>query len=116
MSSDEVNKGGRPKGSMNIRTRELMRQYLNDGEVTPLEIFVECMRGAWKKAQTAKRPEKREKAIKLATEYAERAAPYLHPALRSIEMTGDEEQPIPIKIVISPEEIEAAMKRFNKKY
>ncbi len=51
--------------------------------ITPLEVMLTAMRSAWGNADH-----------QTAVSYAEKAAPYIHPKLSSIEHKGDAENPI----------------------
>lgn len=67
---------GRPAGAATKRTREMVDQAHADG-LTPLEYMLEILRD----------PKKDDKDRMWA---AEKAAPYLHPRLNSIEHKGED--------------------------
>ena len=107
---------GRPKGATNIKTREMITQYLKDGDTLPLEIFMECMRSAWRAAQKAPDDYSRVEAVRTATFYAEKAAPYMHPRLTSVEIKEAAPELQPLKIVIDKAEMRDIMREFNNTY
>lgn len=63
--------GGRPKGSTNKKTQELIAKVTEDG-ITPLEYMLQVMRDA------SQEPSRRDSM-------ASSAAPYIHPKLSSVE-------------------------------
>ena len=65
--------GGRKKGSLNKRTRELLAHATAGGEL-PLDYMLQIMRG--EEAETSRRDE-----------MAKAAAPFLHPRLAAVERT-----------------------------
>lgn len=74
---------GRKAGAASTKTREVADRTAADG-ITPLEIMIETMRGLWAEATTADgRPNigKRMQACAIA----EKAAPYVHPKLSSVD-------------------------------
>lgn len=71
---------GRPPGSANRKTREIADRAVQEG-VTPLEFLLGVMRA-----------EVNEPRDRMAAAIA--AAPYIHPKLASVEMTGKDEGPI----------------------
>lgn len=108
--------GGRPKGATNIKNRELITAYLKDGDTLPLEIFMSCMRSAWRAAEKAPDMHAKTEAIRIATFYAEKAAPFMHPKLQNIEITEAQEQLQPLKIIIDKTEMREIMREFNNTY
>jgi hypothetical protein len=73
---------GRKPGSLNSKTRAIAEKCADLG-ATPLEVMVE--------AYLKLREEGRlEDAAKIAKD----AAPYMHPRLNNIELSGDEEKPV----------------------
>jgi hypothetical protein len=73
---------GRKPGSLNSKTRAIAEKCADLG-ATPLEVMVE--------AYLKLRDEGRlEDAAKIAKD----AAPYMHPRLSNIELSGDEEKPV----------------------
>jgi hypothetical protein len=63
---------GRKPGSVTQKTREIAEQASANG-ITPLEVILSVMRGAWAAGEWA-----------LAASYAKDAAPYCHPRLAAI--------------------------------
>ena len=86
--------GGRPKGSINKKTQELVAQVLSSG-MTPLEYLLNEMR------DVLNTPEVRR-------DCAKSAAPYLHPRLNSTELSGKNGKPIPLAAVNIPTDPQAA--------
>jgi hypothetical protein len=68
---------GRPKGSATIRTREVADKLMAEEDITPLEVMVRAMRELWNTGAIEGRM--------AAAEIAQKAAPYVHPRLSSIE-------------------------------
>ena len=68
--------GGRPKGSLNKRTKEIQEKALAGGS-TPLEVMLQAMHAHQLKGDLDK-----------AAERAKDAAPYMHPRLASVEHAG----------------------------
>jgi hypothetical protein len=77
-------KRGRPPGSLNQRSREIAAKAIESG-ITPLEIMVGAMREAWDSGD-------RDKAV----QFAEKAAPYMHPRIQSMELTGADGGPMQV--------------------
>jgi hypothetical protein len=75
---------GRKKGSSSKRTREIADQAASDG-ITPLEVLLQIMR-------TSVEIGDHEKAMRAAKD----AAPYIHPRLNSVEMSGRDGDPIDV--------------------
>lgn len=81
-------RGGRKAGTPNKRTqvmREIADKALSDG-VTPLEVMLTTMRDLWKDAvpQVEGARPNMAKAMQ-AVMIAEKAAPYVHPKLSSVD-------------------------------
>mgnify|MGYP000879311221 CR=1 FL=1 len=74
--------GGRKKGSSNLRTARVAHALMNSGK-SPLEVMVEAMRKVYEESGPV-----------AAVPYAKECAPYMHPKIQSIEITGDEENPV----------------------
>lgn len=70
---------GRKKGSRTLRTQEVAKRLMNEGE-TPLEYMLRVMRTS--------DDTKRKDAMAMA------AAPYLHPKLAAVEHSGDADKPV----------------------
>lgn len=75
-----ANQNGRPKGSVGkktARSAKIASNYVSQGKVTPLEIFLSVMEQAWNQGDRA-----------TAMEAAKQAAPYLHPRLQATDHTS----------------------------
>lgn len=92
---------GRKRGGKNQKTREIADRATAEG-ITPLEVMVGAMRELWAEAEKVKGPE-RLSLMRQASEEANRAAPYMHPRLASIEHSGKDGGPIETKDVGSRE-------------
>ncbi len=77
---------GRKPGSLTAKTRAIAEKCAEKGE-TPLEVMVE----AYLKL-------KEEGNLVEAAKIAKDAAPYMHPRLSNIELTGDSENPLQLAI------------------
>lgn len=64
---------GRKKGTANKRTRDIADQAAADG-LTPLEVMLKAMRAADAEGNARE-----------AAQYAQMAAPYIHPRLASVQ-------------------------------
>ena len=86
--------GGRPKGSRNKRTVELVQRAEAKG-ITPLDLMLEVMHDLW-----------REGDRRAAFACAEKIAPYLHARLAVVKQTVEAqvEQKIEVGITPSPDE------------
>lgn len=83
-------RGGRSKGTPNKANKERERIIAADG-ITPLEVMLKRMRYHSAKADKAiksKDESGAEKHMALADDAAKAAAPYVHPKLSSVEMSG----------------------------
>ncbi|MGF3025561.1 hypothetical protein ACQVP2_22385 [Methylobacterium aquaticum] len=94
--------GGRKKGTPNKRTSEQMAA-LAAGGALPLDIMLGAARAAWKEATEGNRVNL-DKAS-LAAEIANKAAPYIHPRLASVEHKGDDGGPIRIVLDRNDEDV-----------
>lgn len=77
--------GGRQKGSRNKRTEAQAAAIENSG-LTPLDYMLTVLRDP-------------KQDIDLRMEAARSAAPYVHPKLANIELTGKDGKPLEVKIV-----------------
>jgi hypothetical protein len=77
--------GGRRKGVPNKATAEKAAEIAASG-LTPLDYMLSVMRD-----ETVPRPER--------VDAANKAAPYIHPKLASIEHTGEDGGPLVVKII-----------------
>lgn len=89
---------GRKKGGQNTKTAEIARKAA-EGGITPLEYMLQVLRDPI--------PEDADPAVKVAMvgmrfEAAKAAAPYMHPRLAAVELSGG--------ITVSHEEALAALK------
>ncbi len=73
---------GRKKGSATLKTRAVADKAAAEG-ITPLEVILEAMRVH----HAAKR-------LDDAAKLASMAAPYIHPRLTSVQLTGKDDGPI----------------------
>ena len=73
---------GRKKGSANKRTKDIADKAIEEG-ITPLEVLLQIMREAMDTGDY-------ERAMRAAKD----AAPYIHPRLNSVEMSGTDGNPI----------------------
>lgn len=67
---------GRKAGSASRKTREIANAAMAEG-ITPLEVMLQAMRGAWEAGNKAE-----------AHEFAKDAAPYIHPRLAAVDHSG----------------------------
>ncbi len=82
---------GRKKGTKNAKTlarKEIAEKALSKG-VTPLEVMLGAMRAMWARAKRSKEAEAKATYQAKASEIAKDAAPYVHPRLTAVEMSGD---------------------------
>lgn len=92
---------GRPRGSKNkrpparlLQTKAKLEELNADG-VTPIEVLTDLMRECYRKGKD----EHDLKMLEKAGVWAEKAAPYFHPKLQSVEHGGDKERPLSFKII-----------------
>lgn len=71
--------GGRPRGSRNKRTAELIRRAQAKG-ISPLDLMLEVMHGLWREGDRL-----------AAFACAEKIAPYLHARLAAVEQKVETE-------------------------
>jgi hypothetical protein len=71
---------GRPKGARNKKTLEQVEAIVASG-LTPLEYLLSVLRDE-------------QSAVDQRMEAAKAAAPYVHPKLANIELSGNEEHPL----------------------
>lgn len=109
-SSEVKRKRGRPKGSANIKTREIANQCAQSG-LSPLEVMIEAMREFVTAARSHDDDEARLEAWRMAADIAARAAPYIHPRLAAIEHTGAGGESLgaaPAAVLVVPELLDEA--------
>ena len=80
-----IKTGGRKKGSLNKRTKEIMDKAAASGPL-PLAYMLQVMRD--EQAESQRRDD-----------MAKAAAPYIHPKLASTEMTGKDGGPLQVNLV-----------------
>lgn len=85
------NGAGRKKGSVSKRSREIADKAAQEG-ITPLEVMLEAMKKAYKSKGGAI----------AAFQYAKETAPYMHPRISSVELTGRDGDPIETKMTNCP--------------
>ena len=87
---------GRRQGSLTTRTREVAEKAIQEG-TTPLEVMLAAMRFHVKA-----------KDLDRAAAIAKDAAPYIHPKLAAVEMTGKDGAPLQAPtleiVMVSPDE------------
>lgn len=115
---------GRKPGSPNTKTRELALRAAEKG-VTPIEVMLANMRYYFEQAHSMSEAERgletqlrdtgadageiadalrglracADKARRAAQESAKDAAPYIHPRLQAIELSGDKDKPLTVELV-----------------
>ena len=94
-------KMGRPKGSVNKRNAAIAQLAAKDG-VTPVEAMLEAMRYHHDKALALPDGDLKIAHYGYMAEYAAKAAPYCHPRLANVEVTGAGGGPI--EHIVSHEE------------
>lgn len=97
---------GRKPGSATKKTREIAEQALSEG-ITPIEVMLNTMRRLWDAATTTdptaikliESTGRSQHALALeACDIASKAAPYVHPRLQAVELTGKHGKEIATKI------------------
>lgn len=83
---------GRKRGAASKKTRELADKAAAEG-ITPLEVMLKAMTSHFQ-------AERLDEAAAIAKD----AAPYCHPRLQAIEMSGKDGKPIEIDSTMSPAE------------
>lgn len=73
---------GRKPGAKNKRTREIAEKAAAQG-ITPLEVMLQAMREAYEKD-----------GAPAAVPFAKECAPYIHPKISNIELTGKDGGPV----------------------
>lgn len=89
------NPNGRPKGSLEKRSREIAERAAKEG-ISPLEVMVQIMREQWALYQVEREKPAEERDVGVMTQLAgaavaaaEKAAPYMHPRLAAVEQFVD---------------------------
>lgn len=73
---------GRKAGAVTKKTRAIADAAMTDG-ITPLEVMLGAMREAWAAGNKMD-----------AADIAKDAAPYMHPRLAAVELSGNADNPI----------------------
>lgn len=89
---------GRKRGSANLKTQAIAVKLIEDGEVLPLDVMVNTMRGLWAAARQQDGTLHAERAM-LACSIAEKAAPYMHAKLSNTTVKGDADSPLTIQVI-----------------
>jgi hypothetical protein len=84
---------GRKPGAITQRTRDIANGIIEDGGVTPLEFMLQIMR---EEPPEGASPEVFYGTRNRQFEAAKAAAPYVHPRLAAVEVSGDAENPLQI--------------------
>lgn len=84
-------RGGRRKGAQNkaTKTRLEIVATASAGGITPLELMLSTMRSFWSGATDKTGRIVNEERAELAAKWAEKAAPFVHPKLTSVEASID---------------------------
>jgi hypothetical protein len=81
------NGSGRKRGSLTKKTREVAERAIQQG-ITPLEVMLCAMRHYFDAGEYAN-----------AAAFARDAAPYVHPRLSSVEVSGDAQPNVSVTVV-----------------
>lgn len=81
---------GRKSGSLTKKTAEIAEKAASEG-ITPLEYMLEILRG---EAPEGSDPAQKLTFESMRFEAAKAAAPYVHPRLAAVELSGNEKQPV----------------------
>jgi hypothetical protein len=84
---------GRPPGSATRRTREIADKAMAEG-ITPLEFMLNIMRS---EPADIEDPRVLLDALAMRFEAAKAAAPYIHPRLAAVEVSGDQDAPVRVE-------------------
>jgi hypothetical protein len=87
------NPSGRPRGATNRRSREILAEARELG-VEPIAVMFHAMQHFLRCAEEATDDSERDAMILQAVEVATLAAPYCHPKLRQVEVSGPDGGPI----------------------
>jgi hypothetical protein len=98
MADIQKNKGGRPKGSIVVADRQIAKLLAADGGVLPLEVLVKSMRELWHRYLSNNDEVSRERDRAMACAIAEKAAPYFHARLASVEHSGEITTPTVVRL------------------
>jgi hypothetical protein len=86
---------GRPAGSATKRTREIADKAMTEG-VSPLEFMLAVMRSEDPEPKEGEEIDYRlaQMRLEMRFEAAKAAAPYIHPRLAAVEVSGDPNNPL----------------------
>jgi hypothetical protein len=87
------NPAGRPKGAVNKRSRAILAEAQERG-VEPITVMLEAMAHFLQRANDAAEDSEKDAMILQAVEVASLAAPYCHPKLRQVEVSGPDGEPV----------------------
>jgi hypothetical protein len=87
------NPAGRPRGAINRRNREILAEARERG-IEPIQVMFDAMQHFLRRAEDATEDSEKDVMIVQAVEVASLAAPYCHPKLRQVEVTGPDGGPI----------------------
>jgi hypothetical protein len=86
------NPTGRPKGAVNRRSREILAEAQERG-VDPIQVMFEAIEHFMERAKETT-GEEQDGHMLSAVSVAKEAAPFCHPKLRAIELTGRDGSPL----------------------
>jgi len=89
--------GGRKKGVANKINKQVKEKVIETG-LTPLEVLIEIMRDHYSQAHKEQSPILKATAYTIALDAANKAAPYIHAKLSSIDL-GNKDN-LPLKMII----------------
>jgi hypothetical protein len=100
---------GRKKNAVRMRTQEIKNRIISKASkgTTPLEVMLRIMAGFWAmalKADNSLDPDERKGAptlMLLAVKAAKHAAPYVHPRMTAVKVSGDQNSHVPVAPVIN---------------
>lgn len=117
---------GRKKGAATKRTRQIADKAAEQG-ITPLEVMLQTMAALMQKADELKKaklkPGEKPTVTPLemmieAASVAKDAAPYMHPRLAAMELSGKDGKPVAFisNNNITPEQLAEAVKSVREKF
>jgi hypothetical protein len=87
------NPSGRPRGATNRRSREILAEARERG-IEPIQVMFHAMEHFLQRAKDAEDDGEQDAMISQAVEVASLAAPYCHPKLRQVEVSGPDGGPV----------------------
>ena len=87
------NPAGRPKGVVNKRSRAILAEAQERG-IEPIQVMFDAMQHFLRRAEDATEDSEKDVMILQAVEVASLAAPYCHPKLRQVEVSGPNGGPV----------------------